>query len=73
VILVTRFNGTQIYINAELIQSVESTPDTVVTLINDTKLVVREPADEIIRRVMTYRRESHQSLGVSEPEKGDGS
>jgi flagellar protein FlbD len=73
VILVTRFNGTQIYINAELIQSVESTPDTIVTLINDTKLVVCESAEEINRRIMTYRRALHQPQDESKSEKGDGS
>jgi flagellar protein FlbD len=73
VIRVTRFNGTQIFINAELIQTVESTPDTVVTLINDTKLVVRESADEIVQRILMYRREAHDALPGNKPEKIDGS
>jgi flagellar protein FlbD len=73
VILVTRFNGTQIYVNAELIQSVESTPDTVLTLINDTKLVVRESAEEIVHRILTYRREARALPQSSAPEQADGS
>ncbi len=36
-IRVTRFNGTKIYLNAELIQSVEGTPDTVITLTNNKR------------------------------------
>ena len=40
---VTRLNGKQIMINAELIESVEETPDTVVTLTDGKKFVVKEP------------------------------
>lgn len=58
-ILVTRFNGTQIYLNAELIQSVEETPDTVITLTNEKKFVVRERADEVIERFVAYQRRVH--------------
>ena len=39
-ILVTRLNGTTFYINAELIQSVEPTPDTVIALTNNVKVIV---------------------------------
>jgi flagellar protein FlbD len=72
-ILATRFNGTQIYINAELIQTVESTPDTVVTLVNETKMLVREPAEEILRRIMEYRREITRPTRVAHSEMSDGS
>ncbi|MDD4601088.1 Swarming motility protein SwrD [bioreactor metagenome] len=43
-------------INAELLESVEETPDTVITLTNGKKLIVEESADEIVRKVMDYRR-----------------
>jgi flagellar protein FlbD len=56
VILVTRFNGSKLYINAELIRSIEETPDTVIGLLDTTKLVVHETADQIIERVVEYRR-----------------
>ncbi len=42
-------------INAELIETVEETPDTVITLTTGKKLVVRERAAEVIRRVIEYR------------------
>ena len=47
-------------LNAEVIETVEETPDTVVTLINGKKLIVDEPMDEVVRRVMTYRRALHK-------------
>lgn len=55
-ILVTRLNGSQFYINAEMIQVVESTPDTVISLTNDTKVVVKESADEVILKIIEYKK-----------------
>lgn len=54
-IRVTRFNGTVFYINAELIQTVEGTPDTVITLMNETKVIVKEPAEEVVAAIIKYR------------------
>ena len=50
----TRLNNTEFLLNAELIKYVESCPDTVITLINCETLMVREPVDEVVRRVMKY-------------------
>jgi flagellar protein FlbD len=58
-ISITRFNGTIISINADLIQSVEGTPDTVITLTNNVKVVVREKPQEVIRKIITYQRLVH--------------
>ena len=44
-------------LNAELIETVEETPDTVITLINGKKIIVAESMDEIVRLVMEYHRE----------------
>jgi flagellar protein FlbD len=55
-IKVTRLNGKEFVVNADLIQYVEETPDTVITLVNHEKLVVKEPVNEVIRRVVEYRR-----------------
>lgn len=54
-LLVTRLNGTQIYINAELIRFVEETPDTVITFMDQSKLVVADPAEVIVERYIHYR------------------
>lgn len=55
-IKVTRLNGKEFVLNAELIQFVEETPDTVVTLLNHEKIVVKESANEVIHRVTEYHR-----------------
>jgi flagellar protein FlbD len=55
-IRMTRLDGTQFYVNAEFIQSVESTPDTHVVLLNGHSYVVRESDQEIVERILDYHR-----------------
>lgn len=57
-IFITRTNGTKIFINPELIQTVESTPDTIVTLVNNKKFVVKDTPQEIAQRFIEYRRQT---------------
>lgn len=51
----TRFNDSTFYVNPELIETVEETPDTVVTLTTGRKFVVRESAAQITDMVIGYR------------------
>jgi flagellar protein FlbD len=55
VILVTRLNGPEFALNPDLVERAESTPDTVVTLVDGTKYVIAESVDELIRLVRLYR------------------
>jgi flagellar protein FlbD len=55
-IKVTRLNGKEFVVNAELIQFMEATPDTVITLVNHEKVIVKEPVDEVVKRVVDYHR-----------------
>lgn len=66
VILLTRLNGTEFYLNPELIQSVEKTPDTVITLLNEKKLVVRESPEVIRERYIEYRQRISQPLWMKQ-------
>jgi flagellar protein FlbD len=52
----TRINCVPLVLNADLIEHVEVTPDTVISLTNGQKFVVRESADEVIERVIQFRR-----------------
>jgi flagellar protein FlbD len=56
VIKVTRINGEVMTLNAEMIQYVESKPDTIITLTTKERVIVKESMDEIIRRVIEYGR-----------------
>ena len=60
-IRVTRLNGSWLYVNAELIRFVEFTPDTVISLTDDVKIVVREKPETIVNDVIAYRRQIHGS------------
>ena len=52
----TRINKLPLVLNADLIEQIESTPDTVIQLTNGQKLIVLESAEEVVRRVVEYRR-----------------
>jgi flagellar protein FlbD len=53
---VTRINHLPLVLNSDLIEHLESTPDTVITLTNGQKLVVRESVDEVVKKVIEFRR-----------------
>ena len=55
-IRVTRLDGSVFYLNAEYIQTVESTPDTHIVLVTGISYVVQEKDFEIVEQVMAYRR-----------------
>jgi flagellar protein FlbD len=55
-IKLTRLDGEQFILNAELIQFIESRPDTYITLTTDDRFIVREPADEVVARTIEYAR-----------------
>ena len=65
-IKVTRLNGKEFVVNADLIQYLEETPDTIITLLNHEKVVVREKVDEVIRRVIEYNRGVRMGLPLQE-------
>ncbi len=56
-ISVTRLNDQPLVINAELIKTVESTPDTLITLINGDRMMVKESMEEIVRKAVEYGRQ----------------
>lgn len=55
-IKVTRLNGKEYYINFDLIETIEETPDTVITLRDGKKYVVLENVEEIIQRIIDFKR-----------------
>jgi flagellar protein FlbD len=55
-IRLTRINRVPLVLNSDLIEHMESTPDTVIALTTGQKLVVMESADEVIEKVIEFRR-----------------
>jgi flagellar protein FlbD len=61
----TRINGTQLFLNSDLIEHLEVTPDTVVSLTNGQKFVVLGTPEEVAARVMELRRSIHRGVDDS--------
>ena len=61
-IKVTRLNQTEMIINAEKIEFIEATPDTIITLSSGKKVMVAESVDRVVDLVIDYKRKSHQPL-----------
>ena len=61
-IKVTRLNGKGFVINTDLIKTIEETPDTVIRLVCEDKFVVVESIDEIVSRIIAYRRDCNQKI-----------
>ncbi len=51
----TRFNGSVLILNSDLIMTVDASPDTMLTLTNGEKMIVRETCAEVVKRVLAYR------------------
>jgi flagellar protein FlbD len=55
-IALRRLNNQPIMVNPDLIESLEATPDTVVTLTSGNKLIVRDSMDEVRERIVEFKR-----------------
>lgn len=52
----TRINRSSLILNCELIEHIQATPDTVITLTNGHNYLVLESPDEIVERIVAFRR-----------------
>lgn len=55
-IVLTKINNAPIAVNSDLIEYIEETPDTIITMTNSDKVVVQEGMTEVIEKVVRYRR-----------------
>ncbi|MGO9648760.1 MAG: flagellar FlbD family protein [Terriglobales bacterium] len=55
-IQLTRLNNSSLIVNSDLIKFVEQSPDTVITLLNGEKIIVRESAEQVLERIVQFRR-----------------
>lgn len=53
----TKFQGKEFFINSDLIETIEETPDTMITLITGKKITVQESAEEVVEKVIFFRKE----------------
>lgn len=54
-IKLTKINGSEFYVNADLMEFMESTPDTIITLTTGKKLIVLESVEDVIDRIIQYK------------------
>ena len=59
---VTRLNGSSLIINAELIETIEGTPDAVIMLTSGKKWVVAETPQQLIEKVIAYKRQCYPDI-----------
>jgi flagellar protein FlbD len=58
-IALTRLDGHRLMLNCDLIESLEATPDTLVTLTSGNKLVVRDTMEEVQSKIIAFKRSVH--------------
>ncbi|MBQ6781911.1 MAG: flagellar FlbD family protein [Treponema sp.] len=56
-ISVTRLDGKTYWLNPHMIECMERTPDLTITLLSGKKVVIRDEPEEVIQRIIAYRRE----------------
>jgi flagellar protein FlbD len=64
---VTRLNSSPLILNSDLIEHIETTPDTVITLTTGQSLRVRESAEEVVQRIVEFRRSIYAPGRFSAP------
>jgi flagellar protein FlbD len=67
VIMLTRLNGAAFVLNPDLIERIESTPDTVITLVDGKHYMVQEPLDVVVERVQRDRASLLAQVGLLAP------
>ena len=73
-IYLTRLNSASMVLNSDLIEHIDITPDTVITLTTGQILRVRESAEEVVQRIVEFRRRIFdQQAGPANREEVDGS
>ena len=63
-IFLTRFDGTEVVVNSDLIVTVEKIPDTVITLTTGDRIMVKEHVEEVVARAAAFRYRVMQGPGV---------
>ena len=69
---VTRLNHTPVVLNCDLIEHLEMTPDTVISLTTGQKLMVLESAEEIIDRIVKFRRKIYLGESLNSGQHANG-
>ncbi|MBM9590211.1 flagellar FlbD family protein [Leptospira sp. 201903075] len=64
-VILHRLKGAEFVLNADLIETIEANPDTIITLVNEKKFIVQEPVAEVVEKVVAYQTRIHDLPRVS--------
>jgi flagellar protein FlbD len=65
---VTRLDDSKVMINADLIQSLQATPDTIITFTSQQKMMVKEPVEEVSKRIRAYQQSLRRTIAYVDGE-----
>ena len=65
-----KLNGTMVVVNAELIETIEAGPDTVLNLATGNRYLVRNPVDEVIALIVEYKKKVYAERRCVNPVEG---
>jgi len=55
----TKLNGSKFFLNAEIIETVECVPDTMIAVFTGKKFIVKESSDEVIQKIIQYKQKAY--------------
>ena len=61
---ITDVGGHVMYINLDLIEKITTIPDTLISLLNGTKIMIKESPEEIIERIVQFRRRCNDKVNI---------
>ena len=65
-----KLNGTEIIVNAELIESIEAAPGTVLNLVTGNRLLVRDSVQQVVDKVVEYKKKVYAEKNCTNPLEG---
>lgn len=69
-IVLHKLNSAEIILNADLIESIESLPDTVINLVTGNRFIVRETKEEVMDKVIEYKKKLYSQRKIINPIEG---
>lgn len=67
-VAVKKLNNEEIVINADLIETIEQIPDTMICLSTGRKITVRDTVEDIVKKVLKYKQLTNQTIGLVKKE-----
>jgi flagellar protein FlbD len=71
-IALRKLNGQEFILNTDLIETLESTPDTVITLTSGKKIIVKNDLEDIVRKAIKYKQLCNSSIQIIQGGKQEG-